>query len=147
MVPIHRVKQDIFCQLPNDEVISIERMQVQILPNFAMTDYSAQGRTRPSNVVDLSGCPTHHSYYTALSRSASAHGTILLYPVDPTKITGEISGWLRQEFRELELLDDITTMCYNGSLPMFINSHRREMLLKQFLQLKGSLYIPLNIHK
>jgi len=94
-----------------------------------MTDYSAQGRARVNNVVDPSGCPTHHSYYTALSRSASADGIILLSPIDPTKITGGISGWLWQEFQEVELLDDITTMQSEGTLPMFINSHRQEVLL------------------
>ena len=91
VVPIHSVKQDVFCQLPNDEIITIERMQVQLLPNFAMTDYSSQRRTRPNNVVNPSGCATHHSYYTALSHSASAEGTILLSPIDPTKVTGGIS--------------------------------------------------------
>jgi len=112
-----------------------------------MTDYSSQRRTRPNNVADPSGYPTHHSYYTALSRSSSAGGTILLSPVDPIKITGGISEWLRQEFRELELLDDITTSCYEGVLPAFISCHRREVLLNQFLQLKGSLYMPPKVHK
>jgi len=147
VIPIRSMRQDIFCCLPNDEIRKIERMQVQLLPNFGMTDYSAQGRTRPNNVVDLSGCPTYHSYYTALSCSASADGTILLSPIDLTKVTGGISRWLRQEFRELELLDDITTTRYEQVLPIFVNAHRRDVLLNQFLKLKGAHYVPANVHK
>ncbi|PBK59134.1 hypothetical protein ARMSODRAFT_991203 [Armillaria solidipes] len=37
------------CKMPNDTVISLSRSQVEIAPNFAMTDYSSQGKTRPFN--------------------------------------------------------------------------------------------------
>jgi hypothetical protein len=50
------------------------------------------------------------SYYTALSRSASAAGTIIVQGFDPSKITRGCSGYLRQEFREHEILDDITRL-------------------------------------
>lgn len=36
---------------------------------------------------------------------------------DPGKITGGISGHLRQEFQELNLLDEITTLKYNNQFP------------------------------
>ncbi|PBK91042.1 hypothetical protein ARMGADRAFT_1032115 [Armillaria gallica] len=36
-------------------------------------------------------------------------------PIDSKKIQGECSGFLRQEFRELELLDNITTQQYHES--------------------------------
>ncbi|KAJ7927080.1 hypothetical protein B0H13DRAFT_1598988, partial [Mycena leptocephala] len=43
--------------------------------NFAMTDYSSQGKSRDLNGVDLNNCKNHFSYYTALSRSQTSDGT------------------------------------------------------------------------
>ncbi|KAF8581050.1 hypothetical protein K439DRAFT_1316118, partial [Ramaria rubella] len=96
VVPIGRAAQDITCRLPNDDTLTVTRQQVQVLPNFSMTDYGCQGRTRPNNVVDLGVCLTHQSYYTCLSRSASASGTVILQNFEPNKIMGGASGWLRQ---------------------------------------------------
>jgi hypothetical protein len=115
------------------------------LPNFAMTDYSSQGRTRPENIVDLSNCRNHQSYYTCLSRSASADGTIILQGFDARQITGGASGYLRQEFRDLELLDEITRLRYNDVLPASIQGSDRNTLLKLYLEWKGSNYVPPNI--
>jgi len=84
-----------------------ECLQIEALPNFAMTDYASQGKTRQYNVVDLTYSRSHQGYYTALSRSSSAAGTLILSSFHPSKITGGASGALRQEFRELELLDNI----------------------------------------
>lgn len=67
--------------------------------------------------MDLQHCQTHKSYFTALSRSVSAKGTAILQGFDSSKITGGMSGWLHQEFRDLELLNDITLsdtkVCYH----------------------------------
>jgi hypothetical protein len=81
-----------------------------------MTDFASQGKTRPFNVADLNNLSTHQAYYTALSRSATAGGTLILQGFDPRNITGGCSGALRQEFRELELLDEITLCRYMGRL-------------------------------
>jgi hypothetical protein len=59
-----------------------------------MTDYTCQGKTRPFNVVDVSSARSHQSYYTALSRSASAADTVILQGFDTYKITGGASGAL-----------------------------------------------------
>ena len=83
-----------------------------------MTDFGSQGKTWPYNVGDLNNLQTHQSYYTALSRSASAEGTLILQGFYPRKITGKCSGALRQEFRELEILDKITRLRYEGKLPI-----------------------------
>ncbi|KAJ7180414.1 hypothetical protein C8R43DRAFT_1084322 [Mycena crocata] len=48
------------------------------LPNFSMTDYSSQGKTRIVNIVDLNNSKNFHSYYTALSRGSSAAETMIL---------------------------------------------------------------------
>ena len=97
-----------------------------------MTDYASQGKTQPDNVVDLTNYTSHQSYYTALSRSATANGTAIVQNFSPHPITGGASGWLRQEFCELELLDDITNMAYNLILPKSINSDIRHLQIKQY---------------
>ena len=78
-----------------------------------MTDYASQGKICPNNVVDLNNLLTPQSYYTALSRSATAQGTIILQGFDPHKITGYASGALCQEFCEPGLLDEITALNYS----------------------------------
>jgi hypothetical protein len=146
VVPITRHTTATMCSLPSDDDIPLSRDQVLVLPNFAMTDYSSQGRTRPDNVVDLNSCRTHQSYYTCLSRSASAEGTIIVQGFDAKVITGGASGYLRQEFRELELLDEITQLRYVGLLPEKINGNRRNVVIRQFQTWKGTDYVPKNVH-
>jgi hypothetical protein len=146
VVPVTRHITSTICVLPNDETISISRDQALVLPNFAMTDYVSQGRTRSDNPVDLSNCKNHQSYYTCLSRSASAAGTIIIQGFDANKIIGGASGYLRQEFRELELLDEITKLQYNKLLPDDIYSTQCNVIIQQFQAWKGTSYIPKNVH-
>ncbi|PBK79441.1 hypothetical protein ARMGADRAFT_950482, partial [Armillaria gallica] len=76
----------------------------------------------------LNNCRSHQSYYTALSRTATAAGTLTLpsigsnqsSPIDSKKIQGGCSGFLQQEFRKLELLDDITTQQYHSLAPITV---------------------------
>ena len=135
------------CLLPNDTTVNISRSQVEILPNFAITDYTSQGKTRLNNPVDLSSARSHQSCYTALSRSASAAGTVIVQGFDTYKITGGALGALRQEFRELEMLDDITTLRYNGKLPNSVMGICRNDLISAFRLLKGEKYVPPKVHR
>jgi len=80
--------------LPNDNILTVSRDQVPVIPNFAMTDFASQGRTRTNNVVDLHNCRSHQSVYTCLSRSASIDGTVLVQGFDPSKVQGGLSGYL-----------------------------------------------------
>ncbi len=138
VVPLIRTLQAITCYLADDSSININRSQVEIIPNFAMTDYCSQGKTRPVNLVDLTNCRSHQSYYTALSRSASAEGTAILpdytnprlFAFDPRKIQGGCLGHLRQEFRELEMLDHITQLQYEGNIPDTVYGDRRYDLIE-----------------
>ena len=57
------------------------------------------------------------SYYTCLSRSTSAAGTIIMQGFEPSIINRGYSGYLRQEFREHEILDDLTRLTYKKKLP------------------------------
>ena len=140
VVPLTRTTVTTNCRLPDDTSITISRNQVEALPNFAMTDYASQGKTRPYNVVDLSQCRSHQSYYTALSRSATAAGTLILNTIHQGKITGGASGALRQEFRELELLDDITALTFENKLPRRVTTGDcRNTLIDAFRKYKGRL--------
>jgi hypothetical protein len=147
VVSLTRTTTTTQCLLPNDTTVNISRSQVEILPNFAITDYTSQGKTRLNNPVDLSTTRSHQSYYTALSRSASAAGTVILQGFDTYKITGGASGTLRQEFRELEMLDDITTLRYNGKLPSSVVGVCKNDLISVFCLLKGEKYIPSKVQR
>lgn len=147
VVPLLRTSVSSNCRLPDDTSITVTRNQVEALPNFAMTDYAAQGKTRTYNVVDLSQCRSHQGYYTALSRSSTAAGTLILTSFHPGKITGGASGALRQEFRELELLDDITRLRFEDKLPTKVAmADRRNILIDLFREYKGKNYIPSTTH-
>ncbi|TFK59758.1 hypothetical protein BDN72DRAFT_780326, partial [Pluteus cervinus] len=102
VVPVPSMSTHNICRLPDDSRISLNRKQVPILPNFAMTDYASQGKTRISNVIDPRHLSIHQSLYTALSRGVSAEGTLILQGFTNSKLQGGASGALRQEFRELE---------------------------------------------
>jgi len=142
VVPIVMATKTVDCIFPNDMKESIERQQVWVLPNFAMTDYAAQGKTRLYNVVHLHSCRSHMAYYTALSRSSSTAGTIILQGFEPSKITRGCSGHLRQEFREHELLDDISRLRYEGQLPEEIQGDMRNSLIRSYQNWKGTAYVP-----
>ena len=90
---------------------------------FSMTDYASQGKTQPYNPVDLQHSKSHQSYYTCLSCCTSAKGTLIVQSLQPSVITGECSGWLRQEFHDLELLDEITRLAFHSQLPPEINGN------------------------
>jgi len=111
-----------------------------------MTDFASQGKTRPWNVCDLNNLRSHQSYYTALSRSAVAEGTLILQGFDPKVIMGRCSGALRQEFQELEVLNEITRLRYLRKLPVSIAGEMRIDVIAAFRKWKGEQYTPKNVH-
>jgi len=146
-VPLTRTSVTTSCRLTDDTSISVSRSQVEALPNFAMTDYASQGKTRPFNVVDLTQCRSHQGFYTSLSRSSTAAGTLILTSFHTSKITGGASGALCQEFCELELLDDITKLRFKDKLPRRIAmADRRNLIIDLFRDFKGKNYIPSTTH-
>ncbi|KXN83944.1 hypothetical protein AN958_00787 [Leucoagaricus sp. SymC.cos] len=147
VVPLTRTSVTTCCSLPDDSSITISRSQVEVLPNFAMTEYASQGKTRENNVVDLTYSRSHQGYYTALSRGVSTAGTLILSGIHPSKITGGASGALRQEFREIEILDDITIHRFENKLPAKVAmADRRNPLITLFRAHKGVHYMPSGIH-
>jgi hypothetical protein len=145
IVPLTRITKSIVCVTPSDLALKISCSQVPILPNFAMTDYASQEKTQPINVINLSSCHDHLSYYTCLSRGSTAEDTVIVQGFSEYKITCGASGYLQQEFRELELLDQITKLKYNNKLPKHINGNLRNVIIRQFQLHKGINYIPNNV--
>ncbi|KAF8812809.1 hypothetical protein BYT27DRAFT_7272511 [Phlegmacium glaucopus] len=146
VVPIYPTTNSIISQLPDDRKVPISRTQLEVLVNFAMTDFASQGKTWPENVADLNNLQTHQAYYTALSRSSTANGTLILQGFDPRKITGGCSGALQQEFQELEILDEITTLKYNTKLPVNVHGDIQNVIIKTFRESKGIHYVPKVVH-
>jgi hypothetical protein len=146
VVPITKATKTIKCTYQSDLEESIERQQVWVLPNFSMTDYASQGKTRNFNAVDLNYCRNHQSYYTCLSRSATAYGTIIIQGFSSKKITSGISGYLRQEFREHEILDEISMLKYEDKLPQYIHGNLRNPLIRAYQKWKGTNYVPSATH-
>ncbi|KAJ8079176.1 hypothetical protein PM082_021676 [Marasmius tenuissimus] len=109
-----------------------------------MTDYNSQGKTRVFNPVEFAYSKDCHSIYTALSRCTSAAGTLILTDIHKEKITGGLSRSLKREYREIELLDNITLLKYNGQLDYKVGmaSDRRIPMLKAFREQKGHWYVP-----
>ncbi|KAJ7120561.1 hypothetical protein C8R43DRAFT_900668 [Mycena crocata] len=111
-----------------------------------MTDYTSQGKSREKNPVDLTHCNDHRSYYVALSRGFTAEGTIILQDFDDSKITSGMSGYLRQELRELEILDEITRLNFEGRLPPSVTGIYRRRLIRSYYAWKTDHRDPAHFH-
>ncbi|KAJ7171221.1 hypothetical protein C8R46DRAFT_895651 [Mycena filopes] len=146
VVPIPRASTHITALLSDDTLLSLMRDQCMVLPNFAMTDYGSQGKSRKLNVVHLNNCKNHMSYYVALSRGNEADNTVIVQGFETSKITCGISGHLRQEFRELEILDEITRLRTCGRLPLEVSGIYRRQLLRSFALWKKDVSDPLHFH-
>jgi hypothetical protein len=77
----------------------------------------------------------------------SAAGTCILQGFDTCKITGGALGSLRQEFQELELLDEISKLRFEGKLHKSVLGERQNELIKSFQDWKGMEYILQAMHK
>ncbi|TEB23294.1 hypothetical protein FA13DRAFT_1640071, partial [Coprinellus micaceus] len=100
VVPLNRQKQSVPCRLPDDSVIVVDRDQVHVLPNFAMTDYASQGKTRAYNVVELSESKNFQAIYTALSRSSTAAHTYILGDLNKRQIDKVSQGLTKLHISE-----------------------------------------------
>ena len=142
VLPITASIQRVKCDLPDDCVQTIRREQVWLLPNFAMTDFASQGRTRPFNPVDIRYSRTHQSIYTCLSRSATLQGTLILKPFDESKLRGGMAPDLAREMRELEILDFMTNLKLDGKVYLSTEGLTRSQVIGKFHSMYGSRYVP-----
>ncbi|KAF5366432.1 hypothetical protein D9758_009766 [Tetrapyrgos nigripes] len=149
VVPIVRNTVRIECKLSDDSQIAISRTQVEVLPNFAMTDFASQGKTRDWNVVDINNSRDFRAIYTALSRSSCADQTLILQGFNGSLLTGGLKnkGGYRQELRELEILDELSKLKHLGLLPPSVSGDRCSVLIKSFRTLKGQNFVPAFAHK
>ncbi|KAJ7710833.1 hypothetical protein B0H17DRAFT_913503, partial [Mycena rosella] len=132
VVPLGRTSTHVTALLQDDSLLSLMREQVLCLPNFGMTDYASQGKSRPKNIVHLNHCKDHKAYYVALSQGFTAEDTVIVQAFDEKKITGGLNGYLRQEFRELELLDELTRLKFEDKLPRSVTGLYRGQLLSSY---------------
>ena len=148
VVPICRVKQSIIIEFPNGKKVGVNRDQIPLLSNFVMSHYAAQGRTRPVNIMDLEHAVGHQAVYTCLSRASAFKGTVILRMCSHGSITGGLKqdGRLRQEFRELELLNEITRLRWEGLLDKGVGGNTRSTLLKSYLKMYGTKKCPEHVH-
>lgn len=133
VIPIVRVRDRTVCTLPNDKLLYITREQVNVLPNFTMTDFASQGRTRPFNPCHLKHCRGSQSMYTCLSRSSSLQGTVIIDEFDQSKVTGGLTGALRAEFKDVEILNLITRLRYEHRLPQGVQGTHCVSLIKAWI--------------
>lgn len=139
VIPLTRISQSIEARLRNDDFVRIARSQVPVLPNFAMTDYSSQGKTRQWNVIDLKECRNFQAAYTCLSRGVSIDQTLILRDFSDEKLTGSLDGELRQEYRELDQLSIVTDLIYEGVAPTSLLSGTRWGTLDAYRRWKATL--------
>lgn len=132
VIPVVRIRDRMPFTLLNDKLMFITREQVQVLPNFAMSDFTSQGRTRPYNPCHMTHCRSHQSIYTCLSRSSSLRGTLIIDGFDANKIIGGLTGDVRTEFQELDILDMITSLKYANKLPPQVRGTYRASLIKSW---------------
>lgn len=146
VVPLVRSVTNTTVLLEDDTLLPVARDQLVALLNFAMTDYASQGKSRLLNLVDLTCCKDHRAFYVALSRGTSAAGTVIVQNFDGKKITSGMSGYLRQELRELEILDEITRLKFEDLLPKTVTGIYRRKLIRSYLLWKGNNADPPHFH-
>ncbi|EIN03418.1 hypothetical protein PUNSTDRAFT_36801, partial [Punctularia strigosozonata HHB-11173 SS5] len=147
VIPIVAATRTVKCDLlDKNDNLRIERRQVQVLLNFAMTDFQSQGRTRPINPVDLYNCSGFQSAYTCLSRGTSLSSTIIIQPFKEDILKGGAPGHIRAEFRELEILDHIGYLRHKGMLHREVRGETRLDLIKSYERVYGKRCVPENVH-
>ncbi len=83
---------------------------VVVVPNLAITDFASYSHTQYYDVCNILNCKNHQSLYTCLSRGSILAGTIIVQLLDSFNLKGDIPESLRQKFRKLKLLDDVTKL-------------------------------------
>ena len=77
-----------------------------------------------------------------MSTSAIAASTIIVHGFDQSVITGCTSGYLRQQFRELKILNEIIRFKCDATIPKHINGDRCNVVIYQYQDWKRTKYIP-----
>lgn len=145
VVPLTRNANAIEAQLPDDTWVTLTRSQIAVLPNYSMTDYSAQGKTREWNVIDLAEARSFQAVYTSLSRGTSLAKTLIIRDFPEKHLRGTLSGELRQEYRELDYLATITDLLYKGVLPSGLCRATRWETIAAYRMWKSTVGGPIDV--
>ena len=81
--------------------ISFKRMQIPLIPAFAMTAHKSQGQTLNKAIIDLDSCRGSEAPYVMASRVRSINDLLILRPFDFHKIRCHLSQDLRKELDRL----------------------------------------------
>lgn len=146
VVPISADQYTLPCTFPNGKAKYFNCTQVYVLPNFAMTDFNSQGRTHLYNVCDLNNCRSHQSVYTCLSRGSTYDGTLLIQGFHDGMLKGGMSGDIQQEFRDLEILDEITKLKFHEQLLKHIYGESCNALIHAYRSNIGTDHVPSKVH-
>lgn len=95
--------------------MKIKRIQLPIVPAFAMTVYKAQGQTLSKAIVDLASCSGTESPYVMVSRVKSIDGLLILRPFSEDKIMCRRSEDARRESKRLDFLCMRTLIQYGSA--------------------------------
>ena len=84
--------------------------------------------------------------YTCLSHGSTLEGTVIVQPFNSDKLTSGIAGSLKQEFRELQLLAEITKMHWEETISLKVTGITRSELIHSFRKWEGERYILATMH-
>ena len=95
-------------QLESGEKVSVKimRTQLPIQPTFAVTGHSAQGKTLPSVLTNLS--EGNFGAYVAALRARSRYGLYIMEPVELENLNLTIPYNLLQEIKRLDIIEHNT---------------------------------------
>ena len=115
VVPIFPVTSHFQCIVSvggQSKKTSVSRTHLPLLPAYAYTDYKSQGKSLSYAIVDLHSARSLQGAYVMLSRVRALDGLMILRPFSPSKLCGNLSQELRDEFSRLQSLTDDTRGIY-----------------------------------
>ena len=116
----------------------IHRIQLPILPAFAMTVHKSQGLTLDKVFADLESCRGSESPYVMISRVKSLDGLLIIRPFNKQRITCRLNEELRREFARLRILELLTIIEHGSDRDARIS--RKELTIKGLQDLIGREY-------
>ena len=122
---------------------TIRRMQLPIMPAFAMTAHKSQGLTLQRAFIDLESCKGSESPYVMISRVKSLEGLIIMRPFNKKRICCRWSEDVCREFACLRMLELLTLVEHGSDID--VRSARDELTSKGLLNLIGQEYTDIDM--
>jgi ATP-dependent exoDNAse (exonuclease V) alpha subunit len=96
----------------NSHGFSFKRMQLPLIPAFAMTAHKSQGQTLPKAIIDLNSCCGSEAPYVMVSHVHHLDDLLILRPFEFHKIRYHLSQDLRKELDRLTYHHHSTVLQY-----------------------------------